>query len=126
MSPDVSIILSLLALGIIFVAPIVAIALADREMTLERGPYAIRITIILCVLILLGAAKLIVEFDLSILEFFTWAMITVFCVLLSVYRAQDIGVSRWWNLLFLIPIAGICWLIYLLAKEGEGESPDSL
>jgi len=36
-----------------------------------------------------------------------------------VRRLHDIGKSGWWYFITLIPIAGIIWLIVLLATDGE-------
>jgi hypothetical protein len=34
----------------------------------------------------------------------------------SVHRTQDIGWSRWWNLLFLMPVISLGWWIILMAR----------
>jgi len=36
-----------------------------------------------------------------------------------VRRLHDIGRSGWWYFIILIPIAGVIWLIVLLATDGE-------
>ena len=40
-------------------------------------------------------------------------------IAVSVRRLHDIGKSGWWLLIMFIPIAGIIWLIVLLATDGE-------
>ncbi|EED25940.1 inner membrane protein YhaI [Vibrio sp. 16] len=39
---------------------------------------------------------------------------------IAVRRLHDIEHSGWWGWVFLVPVIGPIWLIYLLAKPGVG------
>lgn len=108
-------------LVVLLILTVVPIWLADRNRTLTRGGYLFRVAVSTVALIIaiyelvrsVGAAE-----PVSPVFAFTFVvglvLYPIFSMLWSVHRTQDIGWSRWLNLMFLIPGVSFGWLIALL------------
>jgi hypothetical protein len=114
-SPSIWHWLIVLALALI----VVPIALASQQKMLGRKAYALRTGP------LFVAGALVSLFNsLQLLLAIITLVGSVFVILWSVHRTQDIGWSRWLNLLFLVPLGGIVWWIVLMAapSRARGEA----
>ena len=89
--------------------------LVDREKRLSRGAYLIRTLAALAVLGTVGI------FATSVVGGRIGAAATLLCGMAvaastlswSIYRTQDIGWSRWLNLLIVVPMANLAWIAVL-------------
>ena len=120
------------AIILVFLAAyIVPLALANTGKRMVRKPYAMRTVIGILALVVAnvivplvgeGSAALVL-LGLIILGS---AALSVFLVLWSAHRAQDIGWSKWWCLLFLVPIVGLVFWFVLLFKPGKATREDTI
>jgi hypothetical protein len=100
---------------------IISIACAGPNKTLTRIPYAIRTIGFFVFAVALLLAGFIYEISLGggVGIFVVVIGASALYVLWSVYRTQDIGWSRWWNLLLFIPITHLVWVIILIIMPGD-------
>ena len=97
---------------------ILVIAAADGRKRLTRQDYLIRsITTLLLLVLALGISLVLPGEGAEVLFLLFGAVAAVLMVLWSVHRTQDLGWSRWWNLLHMVQPAGLIWWIILMAKE---------
>ncbi len=107
-----------------YVGPVIPIALAKKGKTLARLPYFYRIFALL-VLVVAGLGLGILK-ELSgslgvvlivVIVFWTLVM-SILNYLWSVHRAQDIGWSKWWTLLFVVPGVNLIYFLVILFQPG--------
>jgi uncharacterized membrane protein YhaH (DUF805 family) len=98
---------------------VVPILLANRDKTLHRGQYLIRaIGILLVAVVLVGVTTPLLG-PASMFGAVLGVPIVVLTTLWSVHRTQDIGWSKWWCLLFLIPFLGMLYGLAMLVWPGR-------
>ncbi len=105
----------------ILAANVVPIKIASKDKTLTRLPYFFRILILVVVAVFLkslGGTSDRIEIVFGILA--TTIVVTVFGTLWAVHRVQDIGWSKWWSLLLLVPPANLIYSLALLLWPGRG------
>ena len=136
-SSDLGIWLIILVVFLIFVALTVILptALVRSRARLSRKAFAIRFFSGLGVAIVLGAAIGIVavvndrDFDERTFDriFNGFQLIFVFLVSFwSAKRAQDIGWTKWWNLLYGIPLLNFVYLgTMLFVRSAEAPAQDA-
>lgn len=106
----------------IFGAPVIAIASASRDKPLPRMPYFWRAA---GLLLTGGILWLYVENQSTEVAHVALAVLVLMWVvaivvlgflgtLWSVYRIQDIGRSKWWSLLLLVPLIALFYVIFLI------------
>ncbi len=101
------------------VSPIV---LASGTKRLQRGGYALRSVAIFAVFIA-GSFMVDTENDVLVLAGAFGGVVGLPLHLIwSVHRAQDAGLSKWLNLLQLVPLVGLGVWIFLLLKKSERPS----
>jgi uncharacterized membrane protein YhaH (DUF805 family) len=99
-------------------ALIIVIATADGRKTLTRKDYAIRsVTTLILMVLGLGISLMLPGEGAPVLFYLLLAVAAVLQVLWSVHRTQDLGWSRWWNLLHMVQPAGLIWWIILMTKK---------
>ena len=109
---------------IVFLGTVIPIVSANKDKTLARLPYFYRILALFVaglvffvtglVLGILSEWPDILGVGLIILTVCLALVMWVLLFLWSVYRAQDIGWSKWWTLLFTVPGANLYLLVILL------------
>ena len=110
----------LIVLLVVGLAGIVPIFAANASKTLPRGPYAIRtLASYLAIFVMSTVTAAAGNAFLSIIELLINGVLGILIVLWSVHRVQDIGWSKWWCLLFFVPLVGIVFWFVLLFKMGE-------
>jgi len=110
------------------VLSIVPILAASPDIGLARKPYALRTIsgFVAAVVISVISRAMDLGVGSNIIGSIVGAVLTVFLVLWSVHRVQDIGWSKWWCLFFLVPgVSLIVWLV-LLFKPGAGGSDQTV
>jgi len=112
-------------------AYIVPLAMANSGKRMARKPYAIRTVIGILALVVVnvivsaigeGSAALVATGVMLLGS----VALSVFLVLWSAHRAQDIGWSKWWCLIFLIPLVGLVFWFVLLFKAGKITAEDTI
>ena len=107
---------------IVFVGPVIPIALANKDKTLARLPYFYRILALVAVGLLLGILSEWSD-NLGVV-----LIVLIVCLVLamwvleylwSVHRAQDIGWSKWWTLLFVLPGINLIYLLVILFRPSR-------
>ncbi len=102
----------------VFAGPVIPIALANKDKTLTRLPYFYRIAggLVLGILsewsdnlsVVLIVVIVCIALAMWVLEY-----------LWSVHRAQDIGWSKWWTLLFVLPGINLIYLLVILSRPSR-------
>jgi uncharacterized membrane protein YhaH (DUF805 family) len=107
-----------------FGAPILAIAVADREKTLSRNSYVVRTLGLFVGLVVVSViAYLISEAIGNGISALGGLVFTIFLALWSSHRSQEVGWSKWWSLLLMLPVVGlIFWVILLFKPSHEGKT----
>lgn len=105
-----------LAFFALYVVPVVA---ADPSKTMARKPYALRTLGFFIAIVVVNAIAGGIGNEAAIIGLILGAPLAVFMVLWSVHRTRDIGWSKWWCLLFLIPFVGLIFWLVLLFKPGR-------
>ena len=107
---------------IVFVGPVIPIALANKDKTLARLLYFYRILALVAVGLLLGILSEWSD-NLGVV-----LIVLIVCLVLamwvleylwSVHRAQDIGWSKWWTLLFVLPGINLIYLLVILFRPSR-------
>ena len=104
----------------VLAANVAPIKLANKGKTLTRLPYFFRFLILVVVAVFLkslGGTSDRIEIVFGILA--TIIVMAVFGMLWAVHRVQDIGWSKWWSLLLLVPAANLIYLLALLLWPGR-------
>lgn len=102
---------------------VIPVAAADSHKTMTRRTYLMHsLGIVALVLIGFGIAHVLAS-EIAYAVVSLAALVgTIFVYLWSVHRTQDIGWSRWVNLLFLLPTVSLAWWIILMAKPSPREN----
>ncbi len=99
------------------------IVFADPQKRLTRKSYALRSLALFAGLTvaLAGAGGLAGVAGQAVLVVLGAIYVTGHTLILlwSVHRTNDIGASKWWNLLFVVPFASLVWWIVLLVRKGR-------
>ncbi|MGD1879144.1 MAG: DUF805 domain-containing protein [Kiloniellaceae bacterium] len=100
----------------------IPIAFASPVRTLSRRPYALRtLAAFLAMLVLSSLTKSAGGGSafLSIIDVIVSVVLWIQIVVWSVHRVNNIGWSKWWCLLILLPLVNIVFWFVLLFKIGE-------
>lgn len=108
----------------VYVGPVIPIALASESKILARLPYFYRILAIFVPVVVGLVLGILRELSNSlgmvliiVIVCGTLAM-SVLNYLWSVHRAQDIGWSKWWTLLFVVPGINLIYFLVILFQPG--------
>ena len=110
---------SVLAMVLVYIVlPIAVIAMADAYTMLQRKAYAFRTIPLLLAGIVVNALVTVGSsgggFGVALFSMIIGAGIVIMMFLWSVYRTQDLGWSKWWCLLILVPFVGLVYWLALL------------
>lgn len=111
----------------VFGAPVIAIASASREKTLSRLPYFWRVaSLIAATLVLRLLVEVLVSEPPSVAGAIVglgWIVALVIFGILgalwSVHRVQEVGASKWWSLLLLVPAVNLIHIAFLFFYSGQ-------
>lgn len=105
----------LIVLVYFVVVPVTAIVLAKKDKTLARLPYLYRL---IAIFVVGMAGKFVGEQTVNLGVFVVLVCVFLFMWLLqylwAVHRTQDIGWSKWWVLLTIIPLVNVVYIFVIL------------
>lgn len=104
-------------------SPVLPIFFANETKILARKSYAIRMIPLIIIGALMSEVMVYVEPTLAaVLVLVVSLVMSVLGILWSVHRTQDIGVSKWWCLLLMIPFVNIVFILVLLFTRGQSSA----
>jgi hypothetical protein len=98
---------------------VVPIAVANSQKTLARWPFAIRWLSLFAAIVVTSVSITVFETAGAAALVAVGLAAPILLSLWAVHRTQDIGWSRWLNLLLLVPAVGLGWLIVLMCVPGR-------
>jgi uncharacterized membrane protein YhaH (DUF805 family) len=93
---------------------VVPVAAASYEKRISRKDYAIRVAAFFGAVIVLSVVGQMIGDTGQIVALALGYVFAIFIYIWSVHRTQDIGWSRWLNLLMIVPIVALIWWLILL------------
>ena len=113
----------LLAAVLYFAVFLLPLFMAGKD-RMARTPYILRSGVAVFVIAAAVGLAYVASVDALLVGLAVGGVIGFFWLFWSIYRLQDLGWSRNWMLLLLIPVASeILWLLLLIKK---GREPDRL
>ena len=106
----------------VLVMPSIPIAVANKDKRLARLPYFYRILALIVVGVMF---KVLSERSddpgaiIIVMLVGVWIALWVLQFVWSVHRAQDIGWSKWWTLLFVVPGINLLYVLAILFWPGR-------
>lgn len=108
---------------VVLSSPVLPIFFANETKILARKSYAIRMIPLIIIGALMSEVMVYVEPTLAaVLVLLVSLVMSVLGILWSVHRNQDIGVSKWWCLLLMIPFVNIVFILVLLFTRGQSSA----